>query len=220
MSQTKRPVDTWEMVVVHRAFRREFGLAPGLIRRVADGDRARAAVVADHLDLMSDGLRHHHTTEDELLWPLLLERVGELDGDLVHRMESQHETVATLIERVAELMPQWRATASATTGEELAIVFEKMSVALNEHLTDEETEILPLCSHHLTQAEWDALGERGQEGIPKGARAFVALGGLLADATPKERTRFLAELPLAARVLWRVVGKGIYRREVERVHGG
>jgi hypothetical protein len=55
--------------------------------------------------------------------------------------------------------------------------------------------------------------------MPKGAQAFVSLGAILEDATPQERTRFLAMLPLPARVLWRVVGKGIYRREVARVHG-
>ena len=219
MSQTKDIVDTWEMVVVHRMFRREFRLAPNLIRRVADGDRERAAVVADHLAALTDGLHHHHSAEDEHLWPLLLERVGELDGDLVHRMETQHETVAALLGRVGELLPRWRTAADATTGEELAILFEKSSVALEEHLADEEQEVLPLCARHLTQSEWDGLGERAQEGLPKGARAFVSLGAILQDATPDERTRFLGKLPLPARLLWRVAGQGIYRREVIRVHG-
>jgi hemerythrin-like domain-containing protein len=217
--KTDKTVDTWEMVVIHRLFRREFGLAPGLIRRVADGDRQRSAVVADHLEFLTDGLHHHHATEDELLWPMLLERVGELDGELVRRMEAQHETVGALVARAGELFPTWRANASATTGEELANVFEKLSVALNEHLSDEENEILPLCSTHLTQAEWDALGERGSEGMPKGARVFVVLGGILAGATPTERARFLAKLPVPARVMWRVFGKGVYRREVARIHG-
>jgi hemerythrin-like domain-containing protein len=219
MSQTKDPVDTWEMVVVHRLFRREFGLAPGLIRRVAEGDRQRSAVVADHLASLAEGLHHHHTTEDELLWPILLARVDELDAGLVHRMETQHDTVATLMDRAGELLPRWRAEADPTTGEELANIFDKLSVALNEHLAEEEDEVLPLCSRHLTQAEWDALGKRGQEAIPKGARAFVSLGAILVDAAPSERTRFLAQLPLPARVLWHVVGKGIYRREVARIHG-
>lgn len=218
MSQTNGTVDTWEMVVVHRAFRREFGLAPGLIRKVADGDRARSEIVADHLAFLTDGLHHHHTAEDELLWPLLLDRVGELHGELVHRMETQHEAVAALVAREGELLPSWRTTADAATGEELANTYEKMSVALDQHLTDEEVEILPLCAEHLTPAEWRAVGERGQEAIPKGAKAFVSLGGLLEDATSQERTQFLGLLPRSARVLWRVVGKGIYRREVARVH--
>jgi hemerythrin-like domain-containing protein len=219
MSQHNDTVDTWEMVVVHKAFRREFARTPELVRKVADGDTARSEVVADYLEFITDGLHHHHTAEDELLWPVLLERVGELDSELVHRMETQHELVAALVARAGELLPSWRAGADAAVGEELAATFEKMSVALNEHLDDEEVEILPLCAEHLTPAEWRAVGERGQEGIPKGAKAFVSLGGLLEDATPQERTRFLALLPLPARVMWRVVGKGIYRREVARIHG-
>jgi hypothetical protein len=55
--------------------------------------------------------------------------------------------------------------------------------------------------------------------MPKGAKAFVSLGAILEDATPEERTKFLAMLPLPARVLWRLVGRGIYRPEVARVHG-
>jgi hemerythrin-like domain-containing protein len=219
MSQTKDTVDTWDMVVVHRAFRREFGRTPGLIRGVADGDRNRSEVVADYLAFIANGLHHHHTAEDEMLWPLLLERVGKLDGELVHRMEAQHEAVATLIEAAAALLPSWRSTADVATGAELADIVEKMAVALNEHLADEENEILPLCARLLTQAEWDAIGERGAEGIPKGAKAFVSLGGLLEEATPAEQARFLARLPVPARVMWRVVGKGIYRREVSRILG-
>jgi hemerythrin-like domain-containing protein len=219
MSQTNGTADTWDMVVIHKAFRREFALIPGLIRQVTDRDTRRSAVVADHIAYLADGLHHHHTTEDELLWPLLLERVGELDAELVHRMETQHETIASLLARANELLPVWRADASVTTGEELANVFDKVPVVLNEHLGEEEKEILPLCATHLSQAEWDAIGERGQEGIPKGLRAFVALGGILQDATPRERARFLGQLPPPARLMWRVVGRGVYRREVTRIHG-
>jgi hemerythrin-like domain-containing protein len=219
MSQNNGTVDTWEMGVIHRVFRREFGRAPALIRKVADGDTARSEIVADHLTFLTDGLHHHHSAEDEMLWPVLLERVGELDGELVHRMETQHETVAALGERAAELLPSWRATADAGTGEELANTYEKLTVALNEHLRDEEDEVLPLCAQHLTEAEWRAVGERGQEGMPKGAKAFVSLGAILEETTPEERTKFLAMLPLPARVLWRLVGQGIYRREVARVLG-
>ncbi|MCU1604138.1 MAG: hypothetical protein JWP46_603 [Modestobacter sp.] len=38
MSTAAPGVDTREMVAVHSAFRREFGLAPALVRAVAPGD--------------------------------------------------------------------------------------------------------------------------------------------------------------------------------------
>src|SRR5262249_9624742 len=42
-------LDTWEMVVVHRLFRREFRLMPGLIRTVRPGDTARSEYVGEHI---------------------------------------------------------------------------------------------------------------------------------------------------------------------------
>jgi hypothetical protein len=46
---TETLTDVHDMVVVHRAFRREFRLIPELARRVAAGDTARAKVVAARL---------------------------------------------------------------------------------------------------------------------------------------------------------------------------
>jgi hypothetical protein len=64
-------VDTRDMLVVHDSIRRQFGQAPALVRGVAPGDSVRAAVVADHVDLLGALLHHHHAGEDRLLWPVL-----------------------------------------------------------------------------------------------------------------------------------------------------
>ena len=84
--------DVRDMYVVHRAFRREFGLLPDLIRDVISGDVARAEVVASHLDLVLAGLHMHHTGEDVVLWPLLVDRAAP-SGDLIATMEAQHHAV-------------------------------------------------------------------------------------------------------------------------------
>ena len=47
---------------------------PRLVRQVAPGDIGRAAVVAGHARLVLGGLDLHHTGEDALLWPKLLDR--------------------------------------------------------------------------------------------------------------------------------------------------
>ena len=71
-------VDTRDMNTVHTFFRREFRLVGGVIRGVPDGDVDRARVVADHLAYIGRSLHHHHTAEDELEWPLLLQGMSEL----------------------------------------------------------------------------------------------------------------------------------------------
>ena len=91
-AEVPRP-DTHEMVIIHRAFRRESRLLAALIAAVPAGDTARARVLAAHFRWYQLGVHHHHTGEDELIWPLLLARV-DLEADVVVRMEAQHERVA------------------------------------------------------------------------------------------------------------------------------
>ncbi|MFG6201343.1 hemerythrin domain-containing protein [Nonomuraea sp. JJY05] len=62
-------VDTQDMEIVHRAFRRESRLLMELVAAVAPGDTARAKVIADHFRDYRLGLKNHHEGEDELLWP-------------------------------------------------------------------------------------------------------------------------------------------------------
>ncbi len=205
----------WEMVVVHRMFRRELKLAPGLIRQVPAGDTARAGTLAAHVEEVLEGLHHHHEAEDKLLWPLLLRRVA-FEAELVNTMEAQHERVAAHIETLGRLVPAWRASAVPQDGERVAATVELLHGELVVHLDQEEERILPLVSEHVTKEEWDRLAEYGRSHLSKD-RLLVQLGALLEDATDWERREFLSLLPLPARVLWSLVGKRQYRKEVVRV---
>lgn len=209
---TGETVDTWEMVVVHRWFKREFADMPALVRGVAHQDRGRAEYVAGFVGMMAGLLHHHHVGEDEMLWPKLLERVGSMDTGLVQRMEQQHEVVGGALERVEQLLPKWRQNADAATRDELAEVLAGMSGPLNEHLTEEENHVLPLVSIYITQAEWDALGKNGASSMPKGAKGFDAIGMILQETTPQERKGFLQLLPAPVRFLYQLVGAGIHQR--------
>lgn len=219
ITNTTERTDTWDMIVVHRVFRREFRMAPGLVRAVAPGDTARAEILAEHLSNVALGLHHHHTTEDELLWPPLLARTSG-HAELIHRMEVQHVRLHGPLARIEELLPQWRARALASDRDELVEVLAEASVALDEHLREEERMLLPLIEQHLTPAEWRAVGERGKVVIPKGKMALVFLGMILEEATPAEKKRFLAELPAPARLLWRLTGERVYAKARDRVRLG
>jgi len=216
---TTEATDTWDMVLVHRGFRRDFRMLPSLVRGVSEGDTARAETVGFHLEKVADALHHHHTAEDELLWPLLLERATP-HTELINRMEAQHERIHEALERIAELNPRWRRTATARDRDELADVIARASVALDEHLADEEQEVLPIVETHVTPAEWAALGERGRASLPKGKLALVFLGSLFEEATPAEKTRFLGELPAPARLIWRLVGDRVYGSYRDRLRHG
>lgn len=216
---TTTRVDTWEMVLAHRVFRREFRILPALIRAAPPGDVARAEVIGSHLDNLANGLHHHHQAEDEMLWPVMLDRVGP-HAAIVHRMEAQHKRLGDLLTRVEELTARWRAEAAADVRDELAEVLAQASVTLDEHLGDEERELLPLVSEHVTPAEWLALNERAREAIPKGKLALFFVGAILEEASPSETKMFLAQLPAPARLLWRIFGPGFYAKSRDRIRLG
>ena len=210
--------DVRDMVVVHRIFRREFALVPGLVRGTTPGDTARAHVVAEHLRLVLAGLHMHHTGEDELLWPLLLERAAP-SADLVRTMQEQHARVDEATGRLEPLVAEWEAGASAVRGEQLARLVEEFRTALLEHLELEEHEILPLATRHVTPAEWARLGAHGRHEMRRDWLPLM-FGALLEETTGEERAMMLGAQPLPVRLLLRAVAGPRYRRYITRVRHG
>lgn len=206
-----------EMVIIHRAFRREFTLLPRLIREAPDGDRGRAATLAGALRLVLGGLHHHHTGEDVVLWPALLERAAPSTG-LVETMQAQHEVVDASMERVEPMLDAWEQEPTRVRAAELAETLERLAAALFEHLDLEEREILPLVQRHVTVAEWNSLGDQGIEEMDQ-KQLPILFGAILEECTPEERRAMLAKLPLPVRLLIRTVGARQYRRYVTRVRG-
>jgi iron-sulfur cluster repair protein YtfE (RIC family) len=198
-------------------FRRELGAVPYLVRGVPPGDRERAAVIAQHIALLLIDLHLHHSAEDELLWPRLRER-ADVDTALVARMEAEHERISALMDKADGLLPKWRENPEDATKRGLADVLEQLAAELDTHLGEEEAEILPLVAVHFTAAEWEELGEHGMDRITK-SRLLWALSAILEDADEDERAKFMAKVPLPARVAWRLVGRRQYRRSQQRVYG-
>jgi hemerythrin-like domain-containing protein len=215
MTDTKIRPDTHEMVIVHRAFRREFRLAPELIAQVAAGDTARVEVVAEHVADLVWGLHHHHHGEDELLWPKLIQR-AKPDVDLIELMEAQHVRISAALDGVETLVGPWRTSADPEAGAALATAIEAMSAALAEHLDQEEAQILPLAEQHLSVPEWQQLGKNAVDNLPKSKR-LIFLGMILEDTSDEERVEFLRNIPPPVRVLWRLLGVRSYQKYVAKV---
>lgn len=218
MTTTQQPVDTRAMFVVHSVFRREYRLAGGLVRGVRAGDTARAAVVADHLELVGRMLHHHHTHEDELMWPKLLERVPEELAPIVHLMEEQHETVEALLAEIADVLPRWRGSAAADDRDRLAELHDSLYVNLAEHLDAEEERLLPIAARAVSQAEWDEVGEAGRRATPRSEQALV-LGMFAYEGDPAAVALMLHDAPPPVRWLLPRVGRRAFRRHAQRVHG-
>jgi hemerythrin-like domain-containing protein len=207
--------DTSDMVIVHRMFRRECALLPQLVAAVPAGDVTRARTVAWHAREVLDMLHHHHRGEDELLWPRLSART-RFDTDLLARMDSQHHGLSVLLEHAATALPAWQDAPTARTSRPLTTLLEQISNGLDEHFDEEEAEILPIVERVITAAEYHEVGQRGLVSIPL-TRRLIVLGYLLEDATPRERTDFLAAIPAPARLAYRLIGVRQHRQETTRL---
>lgn len=216
MGTTSLPF-TREMVVVHKMFRREFGNASLWVRRVAPGDTAQAQRVTTHLDTIFDALHHHHEAEDIHLWPLLRERATE-HGELLDRMEAQHEGIDPALERARAAGAAWVASGDESAREGFAAALDEMVGPLMAHLDQEEAEILPLAQRMLSEEEWARLGEYVVGTTPKKV-LINGFGGILEDATPQEREMMMGVLPLPGRLMYQFLGKRAYIKEATAVRG-
>jgi hemerythrin-like domain-containing protein len=207
-----------QMVVIHRVFRREFGLLPALIRGVAADDLERAKVVAAHVTGLLRFVHIHHSGEDELLWPVLLERV-EVESDMIQRMERQHEQVAALLPRAQEQLPGWTAKPSTEAGEKLAATFEEIRSVLSEHLSEEEAAILPLVEAHLTVAEWERLGEHARGSLTP-PDLMASLAAIVEEADEEERQMFTAALPPPVLTMFVEQAEPAYRDRMRVLRAG
>ena len=165
---------------------------------------------------VSTGLHHHHTAEDELLWPRLLQR-AEPDAALILRMEEQHERIDELMQQAEAAAATFGRSAAVADGEQLASTVEQLYAGLHEHLVEEEQHILPLVERVLSVAEWNELGERGRASMPKD-RLLIQLGYILLGQPRERRRAFLAEMPPPVRLAWRLLGRRRFTREYRRIY--
>jgi hypothetical protein len=214
------PCDPFDMALVHRAFRAEFAAFPGLIRAVSSGDTTRSRLVSRHLDNMIAVLHHHHAAEDELLWPKLVVRVPECESDIRH-VEHQHAGINASIDKVNPVRLAWVDTADPKTGEQLAAVAGELSACVNEHLEDEESQVVPLIAEYITPDEWQEATDRGAAFLtPKNVGFALAFAGFINEhATAQEWRRFLSALPLTPRLLWHALGRRLYGSYRRRLYG-
>src|ERR1700754_1415175 len=219
MANAKMPgAMTKEMVMVHTAFRREFGFMPELVSGVFEGDRHRAEIIADHIDLISMVLHHHHHGEDLVIWPRLLERCAEEILPLVHGMEAHHERIASLGDDLNKHIAAWRTDASANHREAVLRTLNDLLPVLREHLLLEEQYVLPLIEKHITADEWDGMVAQGASETPQDKLPLI-FGVMMYEGAPAAVQDALSNIPEEVRPVIAEAAPRLYGDYAERVYG-
>lgn len=199
-------LDLGIMLGSHDAFRRDLERLARVASRRGD-DPARTASVAAGWLTFKRQLLNHHQVEDDIIWPLMRERLAARAEALsvLDEMEHEHGSIDPLL-AVADA-----ALADALTGPaagladiaDIADIADEMTGKLSAHLAHEEREALPLIGECLSPAEWaeaigammarPGAGEIGAELFPwildgaDGDRSAALLGGLPPFAAERYR---------------------------------
>ncbi|MEU5864402.1 MULTISPECIES: hemerythrin domain-containing protein [unclassified Nonomuraea] len=192
-------------LMMHAGFRAEFG-------RLAEAcgdprDDAHEELLEEQLALVLDMLHAHHSHEDATLWPKLAGRAPEAAHALAE-LESEHSLLDPLIEAAAD-----RRTPLA----ERAPTLRRLHELVNEHLDHEERTAVPLMLGHLTPADVEADRRRAMDDFGR-RRVPVILGWLASSADAGLLAASYADLPVVARLMFRLFWWPAYRRRFARLY--
>lgn len=211
--------DGREMEMVHKMFRREFGLMPGLLRGINDPERSK--ILTHHFDAITATLHHHHLSEDEDLWPLVLERAGAAAAASVESMQAQHAQLGDALSSVQRKMHEWSAAPTADVAETLAKDTQQLVCLLKDHLDAEEEQLVPLMERHITAAETQEIvargGAIGATGNPEALP--LAFGMMLYEADPEIVDRAVASVPSSVRDVIRGLAMEAFAAHSRVIHG-
>ena len=172
------PLDLTGMYLAHHAFRRDLARFAVAAREtpVDAADVWRALAV--RWEQFSRILHHHHTTEDDVLWPQLLD-VVDAAGDTAGRatleaMEAEHALIDPLLTSCAAGFAAMAQAPDASTRDRLADTTEAARDTLSDHMGHEETDALPLVQRLLSHEGWERVEQAAGSGTSIKELLFLA----------------------------------------------
>jgi hypothetical protein len=167
-------LDMLMMYAVHDAFRRDLDGVATMSRR------------SDGWDAFQRFLRYHHEAEDEALWPVLGDALaGEPHGlVLLDEMRAEHAALGPVLAAVDDALDRGDTAPGARN---------ELAVRLEEHLTHEEEEALPIIDRTLDEQQWMQFGEAAVATIGPDMPTF--LPWLLHGADEERTAAVLGRLP-------------------------
>ena len=201
-TQTQAP-DLTTYLILHRGMRTDAARLAAAVAAVREPERAqRAAALSRWYAGYRHELHEHHTVEDEIFFPALVERLPVFDSQL-DRIEAEHSRLEELLQRTDAMLAglgdpevDWpRAAADATD------TAAELSALMRMHLDFEDADVVPLFARRFGLEEYEDLEERARKGASLSVLKFT-LPWIMEAATPAEQQGLLGSAPLAFKLLW------------------
>jgi hemerythrin HHE cation binding domain-containing protein len=198
--------DTSDMPAVHQVFRLSLAAGPSFVASAAGSDERRALISNYYVNVI-DFLEAHHEGEEQLVFPLLSERAaGSLS--VVDVARQQHADVTALVEAAKAGMHEWESTGDTAAGMAVQSL-QALTEVLIPHLDQEEAELLPLASRHLSVEEWGQLPGHTMRGF-SGDKIWLILGLIRENFTDAQRQMLSEKMPPPLREMWESMGEAAF----------
>ena len=170
------PIDAMVMYLMHHAFRRDLAAFAAAVPATPVEDRATWRRLQQRWELFATVLHKHHSGEDAVLWPMLLDRVdaaGDTQGRrTLEEMEAEHEeidpTLRACADGFARLAEHRQIEEHADERAALAVRLVAARERLGAHLRHEECDAMALVQRHLTPQDWeDLVRELDKDSTPR-----------------------------------------------------
>jgi len=213
MSEPAPRPDTSDMPAVHKVFRLSLAATPAFTASAA-GDSDRRALIANYYTNVLAFLEAHHDGEEELVFPLIIERAPE-SKILVEEAKAQHAKVVGLMATARDSLGSWEAKADSDASGVVQSL-QALNNVLSPHLDQEEAEIVPLASEHLTIEEWGALPGHAMAHF-QGDKIWLIMGLIRENFTQSQRDMMLEHMPPPARQMWETMGESSFNDLIAQV---
>lgn len=192
--------DTSDMAQVHRVFRDAIAAAPTLIGSATGRTAGRVALVATYYRNVLALLHAHHDGEDELIWPVLIQRASDQAAE-VQRIAGQHDGIASALEAASAAVVAWEQASDAVTGSVAADAVATLGSKLLAHLDEEEAFIVPLAAQHILASEWAELPGHALRNFA-GDKMWLVLGLIREQMSARQLTMMDDHMPPPVLAMW------------------
>ena len=204
------PHDQTGMYLMHHAFRRDLEKFVTAVAHTPVSEHEVWEALRRRWLRMAELLHHHHTAEDEGLWPVLRRHAvargaaGEQDLQLLEDMEAEHERIDPALVACREAFAAMSEHPCIDHRNALELRVAALQDGLLEHLAHEEGHALPMLQRSLSVAENEEFERVAKKGYPLRVVPF-ALCWVMEELPAEAHDRFLADAPPGYGLLLRLL---------------
>lgn len=191
--------DVSDMYAVHRALLGALDAAPKYVVD-AELDSERVEVIGSFIENVIEFLHVHHSGEDELIYPALMQRCAESRSEL-ERIDGQHKLLHAPMDAGRSAVATWRAAPSIDNARAVMDAVGSIADTLRPHLAEEETVMLPIARKWISPEEWGRQAGHNMMSF-RADKPWLMVGLVREQLDQEHRDGMLAGMPPEMRTMW------------------